>query len=188
MKAAKNPFCTFGRGLSSNAHSAGERVRALNEEMQTDTAIEIENCWNSRPVLLPMHDTGINTASSTTVVATIGDETLCIASTVACFALSPFSILTCTASTTTIASSTTRPMASTIPNSEMILIENPSSGKSAKAPMIDTGIASSGMSVARQSCRKRKMMAITRIRAIMSVTKISFTPASILVVASTIEV
>ena len=67
----------------------------------------------------------------------------------------PAAMLTCAASTTTMASSTTRPMASTSPSSEMMLTENPSSGKSAKAPMSETGIATSGMTVARQSWMKR---------------------------------
>ena len=59
-----------------------------------------------------------------------------------------------TASTTTIASSTTRPIASTRPNSDNVLIEKPSSGKSAKAPISETGTVSSGIRVARQLCRK----------------------------------
>lgn len=63
----------------------------------------------------------------------------------------PAAMLTCAASTTTIASSTTSPIASTSPSSEMMLIENPMSGKSMKAPTSDTGIATSGMIVARQS-------------------------------------
>ena len=61
-----------------------------------------------------------------------------------------------TASTTTMASSTTRPIASTSPNSDSVLIEKPSSGKSANAPTSDTGTVSSGISVARQLWRKMK--------------------------------
>ena len=97
----------------------------------------------------------MKTASSTTVVAMIGEATLRIASAVASRGFMPAAIFTCTASTTTIASSTTSPMASTSPSSEMMLIVNPSSGKSAKAPMSDTGMATSGMIVARQSWMKR---------------------------------
>ncbi len=58
-----------------------------------------------------------------------------------------------TFSTTTIASSTTMPIASTRPNSVSTLIENPSSHSTAKVPMIDTGTATSGISDARQVCR-----------------------------------
>ena len=58
-----------------------------------------------------------------------------------------------TFSTTTIASSTTMPMASTSPNSVSVLIENPKPSRTAKVPMIDTGTATSGMTDARQVCR-----------------------------------
>ena len=155
LKAAKKPFCGGSRRRSSRAHSAGESVRALNAEITTETAIVMENCWNNRPVMPPVNDTGTNTASSTTVVATMGEATFFMASSAAARGRMPAAMLTCAASTTTMASSTTRPMASTSPSSEMMLTENPSSGKSAKAPMSETGIATSGMTVARQSWMKR---------------------------------
>ena len=151
LKAAKNPFLGGSRRRRSRAHKAGESVRALKAEITTDTAIVTENCWNSRPVMPPVNDTGMNTASRTTVVATMGEATFFMASSAAARGFIPLAILTCAASTTTMASSTTRPIASTSPSSEMMLIENPSSGKSAKAPTSDTGIATSGMTVARQS-------------------------------------
>ena len=59
-----------------------------------------------------------------------------------------------TASTTTIASSTTRPIASTRPNSDRVLIEKPSNGKTANVPTSETGTASSGIKVARQSLQE----------------------------------
>ena len=64
-------------------------------------------------------------------------------------------MLRSTFSTTTMASSTTMPMASTRPNSVSVLIEKPSTGITAKVPISDTGTASSGMIVARQVCRNR---------------------------------
>ena len=45
-------------------------------------------------------------------------------------------------------------MASTSPNRDRVLMENPSSGNTAKVPMSDTGTAIMGMSVARQFWRK----------------------------------
>ena len=54
------------------------------------------------------------------------------------------------------ASSTTRPMASTSPKSDSVLIEKPSSGNTMNVPTSDTGTASSGISVARKPCRKMK--------------------------------
>ena len=59
-----------------------------------------------------------------------------------------------TFSTTTIASSTTMPMASTRPNSDSVLSENPSPSITANVPTSDTGTATSGMIEARQVCRK----------------------------------
>jgi len=115
LKAAKNPFCDGSRRRSSRAQSAGESVRALKAEMTTETAIVTENCWNSRPVMPPVNDTGMNTASSTTVVATIGEATLRMASSAASRGFMPRSILTCAASTTTMASSTTRPLGASTP-------------------------------------------------------------------------
>jgi hypothetical protein len=62
-------------------------------------------------------------------------------------------MLRSTFSTTTMASSTTMPMASTSPNKDSALIENPNSSMNANAPTMDTGTAASGMIEARQVCR-----------------------------------
>ena len=86
---------------------------------------------------------------------TTGPDTSSIAFSVASRGAMPSSMWCSTASTTTIASSTTRPIASTRPNSDSVLIEKPSSGKTANVPISDTGTAIIGMSVARQFCRNR---------------------------------
>ena len=65
----------------------------------------------------------MNTAQRTSAIATIGPETSCIALTVASCALMPSSMWRSAFSTTTIASSTTMPIASTRPNSVSVLIE-----------------------------------------------------------------
>ena len=74
-----------------------------------------------------------------------------------------------TASTTTMASSTTMPIASTRASSEIVLIEKPNSGNSTKVPTSETGTASSGISVARQPWRKTKTTRITSTIASTSV-------------------
>ena len=56
-------------------------------------------------------------------------------------------------STTTIASSTTMPIASTRPNSVSVLIEKPNALMTANVPTSETGMVSVGISVVRQSCR-----------------------------------
>ena len=65
----------------------------------------------------------MNTAHSTSAIAMIGPETSRIALTVASCGLRPASMLRSTFSTTTIASSTTMPIASTRPNSDSVFSE-----------------------------------------------------------------
>ena len=67
-----------------------------------------------------------------------------------------------TPSTITIASSTTMPIASTMPNRVERLMVKPSAAIAAKAPMMVTGIVVAGTSVARQSCRKIMITTSTR--------------------------
>ena len=101
-----------------------------------------------------MKAVGTKTAASTSVVATIGPVTSRIAFFVASRAESPSRIHRSTFSTTTIASSTTIPIASTSPNSERLLNEKPSSRITAKVPTSETGTAAIGTSVARHCWRK----------------------------------
>ena len=90
----------------------------------------------------------------------------------------PCSMWCMTASTTTIASSTTIPIASTRPSSDSTLIEKPISGKNMNAPISETGTVISGISVARQFCRKTKTTMMTRTIASNSVCTISVMPSS----------
>ena len=64
-------------------------------------------------------------------------------------------MLRSTFSTTTMASSTTMPIASTRPNSVSRLIEKPSASMPRKVPISETKIATVQMIVARKLCRKR---------------------------------
>ena len=89
----------------------------------------------------------------------------------------PCSMCCSTASTTTIASSTTRPIARTRPKSDSVLIENPNKGKMANVPTRETGTASRGINVARQFCRKIKTTMMTRASASKSVLTISLRPS-----------
>ena len=77
---------------------------------------------------------------------------------------SPASMCWDAPSTTTIASSTTMPMASTSANRVSRLMLNPSSAMPAKAPMIVTGTVVAGTSVARQFCRNTMMTTSTSSR------------------------
>ena len=78
-----------------------------------------------------------------------------IACMVACFAGNPVrSIFECTASTTTIASSTTIPIASTNANKVSRLIVKPNNCIKKKVPINATGTAIAGINVERRSCKK----------------------------------
>src|SRR5687768_15433435 len=100
-----------------------------------------------------MNAIGTNTATSTSAIAMMGPLTSSIALYVASRGDKPFSMFLSTFSTTTMASSTTIPIASTNPNSDSALMENPNASISANVPMMDTGTASNGMIEARQVCR-----------------------------------
>ena len=75
----------------------------------------------------------------------------------------PSSLMTrSTFSTTTMASSTRRPMARTMANMVSMLMENPSRPRTAKVPRMTTGTARVGMSVARKLPRKTYITRKTR--------------------------
>ena len=120
-----------------------------------------------------MKEVGTNTASRTSVVATIGPVTSSIAFSAASLDESPLSMFRATFSTTTIASSTTMPIASTIPNSDSVFREKPSADMTAKVPISETGIVTAGISVARKSCRKTSTVRMTSTAAMKSVLMIS---------------
>ena len=63
----------------------------------------------------------------------------------ASFGVMPSSMCRSTPSTTTMASSTTSPMASTSPNKESVLMEKPNNGKNTNVPTSETGTASRGI-------------------------------------------
>ncbi len=126
----------------------------MTPEMTTEIAMVIANCLYSVPVTPLRNATGRNTATSTSTIEISAPAISVIACLAASSADKPFLVmLTSTFSTTTIASSTTRPMARIMPNSVSMLIEKPSMNMPMKVPMIDTGTARIGMIVARSDCR-----------------------------------
>ena len=79
-----------------------------------------------------------------------------------------------TFSITIIASSTTIPIARTKPNKVNKLILNPKAYIPANAPIIDTGTAKIGISVALQFCKNKKIIKITNKIASINVFATSF--------------
>ena len=104
----------------------------------------------------------MNTAHSTRTMATTGPVTSCMAWMAASRGPLPsVDMMRSTFSSTTMASSTTMPIASTRPNSVSRLMEKPSTYMPAKVPMIDTGMAMTGMIIARTLCRNRNTTSTT---------------------------
>ena len=87
-------------------------------------------------------------------------------------------------SMTTMASSTTSPVASVMPKSVSVLIEKPSSLTNPNVPMSDTGIVIAGISVVRQFCRNRNMTSTTSAMASASVVTTSRIDSATTVVVS----
>ena len=120
------------------------------------------NCRNMIPVVPGKNATGTNTDTSTSEVATTAPATSLIATDAAlCASVIPSEIWRCTFSITTIASSTTSPVARVMPKRVKVLIENPRALTKMKVPTNETGIVTAGITVERQSCKNRKMTKIT---------------------------
>ena len=118
-----------------------------------ETAIVRANCLKNSPVTPEKNAQGMNTADSTSATPITGPVTSSIARIAASRGARPCAIQRSTFSTTTMASSTTMPIASTSPKSESVLRLKPIAAMAANVPTIATGTATRGMSVARQLCR-----------------------------------
>ena len=157
------PSSSYVRCLSSSAHSAGVSVSATMPDSTTEITMVAANCLYIAPVMPPTKATGIKTAHNTSTMATRALPTCFIARFVATRGETPScSMIRSTFSITTMASSTTIPMASTRPNNVRVLIVKPSACNPRNVPMIETGTASTGMSVARQLLRNRNTTSVTR--------------------------
>jgi hypothetical protein len=100
-------------GTSSFEHIMAHSVSAINAEKATADPSAIPSSENRRPVEPSRNTIGTNTAISTAVVASTAKATCCVPRTAAIKAGSPSSMRRWTFSSTTMASSTTSPMAST---------------------------------------------------------------------------
>ena len=105
----------------------------------------------------------MNTAHSTSAIAISAPPTSSIDLIAASRGDKPRSILRSTFSTTTMASSTTMPIASTSPNSDRLLRVKPNTLIMKKVPISEIGIATIGMTAARQVCRNSMITSTTRM-------------------------
>ena len=105
-------------------------------------------------------------------------------SSAACCMGMPFSNLLKIFSVTTMPSSTTSPVASTIPNRVNILIENPEKYMIKKVAINEIGISINGRIAISQSLKKKKITSTTRVNEIANVSSTSLIDLRILVVLS----
>ena len=132
------------------AASAGLKVSELKAEMTVETAIVTANWRKNCPVIPLMNAHGTNTAQRTRATAITGPVTSSMARRAASLGSIPCSSQRSTFSTTTIASSTTIPIASTNPKRERLLRLKPRAAMTGNVPTIATGTAIKGMTAARQ--------------------------------------
>jgi len=116
-----------------------------------------------------MKAVGTNTAVSTRAMATSAPPTSSMVRWAASLGVLPSRRWRSTFSTTTMASSTTMPIARTSPNRDRLFSENPNAAMTAKVPISDTGMATIGITAARQLCRKIITTSTTRTSASNSV-------------------
>ena len=140
-------------------------MSAANDEIITEPATTKLNSRNRRPLVPSMNTIGRNTATRVMVVDITAKKISLEPSMPALNGRMPCSMRMYMFSVITMASSTTRPTDSTTASMVNTLMENPATYITKNAPMSDTGITIHGMSVTRQSRRKRKMMMITSTNA-----------------------
>ena len=149
-------------GFNIREHITGLNVSATTVEINTETTIVMVNCLYKIPVIPARKLTGKNTAASTKEVAMSGLTSVSIAFFVASYGdRCSCSIRRSTFSTTTIASSTTIPIANTNPNNVKIFKEKPNINIKPNVPIKEIGTAINGITVALQLCNERKTTSIT---------------------------
>ena len=139
----------------------GESVSATTPDTITAPASVKANSRNSAPVKPPWMPTGVYTAASVIVMATIGPTSSRAASMAARIGDFPPCRCRSTFSTTTIASSTTRPTDKTIASSVSRLMVKPANDIRNTAPTREIGMATTGMITERNDPRNRKITTMT---------------------------
>ena len=152
-----------GLGLwrSSLLHNIGVSVSATKPETITAPASVSANSTNSRPVRPGVKASGANTAASVSVIATTANAISRAPLIAAWNGVSPSSMWRKMFSSTTMATSTTRPIANTSASNVNVLTEKPATAISANEPIRLTGMVTSGMIDARSVRRKTNTTSAT---------------------------
>ncbi len=147
----------------------GVSVSATKAEIATAAASATANSRNSRPVLPSRKPTGRNTATSTAVVAITANATCPVPRLAATSGGSPRSIRRWMFSTTTMASSTTKPIHNTKASRVSRLIEKSKAYSAMNAAIKHTGTVTAGISAARALPRNTQITTSTSTTASTSV-------------------
>ncbi|MNO96108.1 hypothetical protein D3C76_877700 [compost metagenome] len=162
-------------GCNNSELITGDRVSATMPDTITAPARVRANSRNSVPVSPPIKPIGAYTAARVRVMAITGPAISRAPASAAATGDLPSSIWRCTFSTTTMASSTTRPMASTIASKVSRFRLKPNSSIRPAAPSIDSGMATTAITTLRSEPRHSQMtsttisMASTRVRSTSSI-------------------
>ncbi len=147
----------------------GVVVRETTSETRMATDSVMANSRNSRPMIPPISRMGMKTAISDRLMETTVKPTSRAPCMAASIRVIPDSRWRETFSSTTMASSTTNPVAMVRAMRERLLRLKPARYITASVPMRETGTATAGMRVAGPSRRKRNTTSTTRITASASV-------------------
>src|SRR5471032_3159878 len=160
-------------GLSSQAHSIGVVVSEITSEIMTAADSVTANSRNSAPSWPPMNSSGMNTAISDRLIDSTVKPTSRAPSRAASKRFMPASMWRVVFSSTTMASSTTKPVATVSAISDRLFRLKPSRYITPKVPSSDTTVATAGTKVARRLRRKALTTSTTRMMEMISVTSIS---------------
>ena len=147
--------------LRNTEHIIGDSVSAMTPETITAPASVKANSRNSEPVRPPRKPIGAYTAASVMVIEITGPTISRAPFNEAWTGGMPSSRWRWMFSTTTMASSTTRPIASTIASSVRRLKEKPAISISVQTPISDSGIVITGITTLRSEARNRKITTTT---------------------------
>ncbi len=137
--------------FSSRAAIIGISVSDSTADTPMAIVMVTANSKNSRPMMPPMNSSGMNTATRLTEMDSTVKAISLAPVTAALRGSSPSSAWRTMFSSTTMASSTTMPVASVSASSERLSRLKPKKYMPAKVPMAATGSTTAGMAVARPS-------------------------------------
>ena len=148
--------------LSRSEHIIGVVLSETTNETTIATDRVMANSRKRRPTSPPIIRMGMKTAMSEMLMERTVKPTSCAPLSAASMRVEPFSICREMFSSTTIASSTTKPVATVRAMRVMLLREKPARAMTANVPRIETGTTIAGISVMRASPRNRNTTKVTR--------------------------